>query len=68
MQRVIMSSELIRRPSISKMQARIGGNVVAETSMSGNCFPALEPLLETHRLMTVPRLLLTLVYTWPWCQ
>lgn len=52
MQRVIMSSELIRRPSISKIQARIGEMVRAELSMSVDCFPALHLLLETLQLIT----------------
>ena len=38
MQRVIMSSELMRRPSISKMQARIGEKFGAEPSISVGCF------------------------------
>lgn len=50
MQRVIMSSELIRRPSISKIQARIGEMVRAELSMSVGCFSTLDLLLETLQL------------------
>ena len=63
MQRVIMSSELIRRPSISKIQARIGEMIRAELSMLVGCFSALHLLLETLQLITELCLLYGLAYS-----
>lgn len=41
MQKVLISSELIRSPSISKMQAQISGNVKADGLASGDGFTVL---------------------------